>query len=308
MTAAWVAAGVRARAITQRRLGRPAALALAAEPGLDAAVEALTRSTYQHDVRQGQTLAQAQHAVAQTALWNVRVLAGWLPRDGVQAVRALAGALEIANTVDLLQRLRGRDDVPEPFPLNGLATAWMRLRTARDPEQLRQLLAMSAWGDPGSTDPATVRLQMSAVLADRVMGQVPEAAGWAAGSTALVLARGVAAGRELPPSTRAAFERVVGRLAVRAGSLEQLVDSLPGSARWALLGIQDPGDLWRAEARWWASVQRDALALVRAGGGGRRIAVGAVALLAVDAWRTRAALELAARGGSPEPEDLDAVA
>jgi hypothetical protein len=35
---------------------------------------------------------------------------------------------------------------------------------------------------------------------------------------------------------------------------------------------------------------------------------GIVALLAADAWRARAALELAARGGSDAPELFDAVA
>jgi hypothetical protein len=46
---------------------------------------------------------------------------------------------------------------------------------------------------------------------------------------------------------------------------------------------------------------------VRHAGTGRGVLVGAVALLAVDAWRVRAALEVAARGGGPT-EALDAVA
>ena len=41
-----------------------------------------------------QTLAQAQQAVAATLLWDLRAPAGWLPRDGVDWLRVLAGWFE----------------------------------------------------------------------------------------------------------------------------------------------------------------------------------------------------------------------
>jgi hypothetical protein len=46
-------------------------------------------------------------------------------------------------------------------------------------------------------------------------------------------------------------------------------------------------------------VEGDAFRLLRRAGAGRPVVCGAVALLAVDAWRVAAALELAARGGRP---------
>ena len=47
--------------------------------------------------------------------------------------------------------------------------------------------------------------------------------------------------------------------------------------------------------------------MARQGGADAKTLVGTVARLAVDAWRVRAALELAARGGRTV-EDFDAVA
>jgi hypothetical protein len=73
------------------------------------------------------------------------------------------------------------------------------------------------------------------------------------------------------------------------------------------LGVEDPDALWEAEARWWARVDHEGAALARRPVAGRPSIVGATALLAVDAWRVRAALELAARGGGPT-EVLHAVA
>jgi hypothetical protein len=46
-------------------------------------------------------------------------------------------------------------------------------------------------------------------------------------------------------------------------------------------------------------VEQDGLRLLRAPGMGREVVLGAVAVMAYDAWRTRAALGLAARGGTP---------
>ena len=48
-----------------------------------------------------------------------------------------------------------------------------------------------------------------------------------------------------------------------------------------------------------ARVEQDGLRLLRAPGLDRRAVLGAVAVMACDAWRIRAALELAARGGAP---------
>ena len=59
------------------------------------------------DVRVDQTLAEAEDAVGRTLLWHLRVLAGWLPRTGVDQLRLLAGWFELANVDDQVHRLAG---------------------------------------------------------------------------------------------------------------------------------------------------------------------------------------------------------
>ena len=92
-----------------------------------------------------------------------------------------------------------------------------------------------------------------------------------------------------------------------ARTLSELSRRVPSGARRALEGVEDPDDLWEAEARWWARLDREGAALARRPIPGRPSIVGATALLAVDAWRVRAALERAARGGG-STEVLHAVA
>lgn len=307
MTAGWVAVSVRARAMTSRRLGRDGARRLAASASLDDAVNALARSTYGHDVRAGQPLPDAQRAVIDTTAWNLRVLAGWAPREGVGMLRVLLAALEVFNTVDHLRRLSG-EPVPSPYRLGGLSTAWLRLQQTTSAEEVRAVLATSAWGDPGAESPRAVGLSMQAALADRVMAAVPEASAWAAGGLALLVVRElVPEPRELPAGAQAAALRVLGPAAVGARGLPELVAALPNPAQWTLSDVAHPADLWRAEARWWTRVDHEGLAMVRRPGAGRQAIVGAAAALAADAWRVRGALELASRGGTLT-EDFDAVA
>lgn len=307
MSAGWVAGSVRARAMTRRRLGRAAVRQLAASPSLESALSALAHTPYGNHVRPGQTLAEAQRAIVSAVAWNMRVLAGWTPRDGVTILRALMAAVEAANVQDHLRVLAG-DEAPAAFALGGLATAWPRLRHTATVSELRRGLAASPWGDPGSTDPLAIGLALRTALADRVIAAVPAAGQWAAGATALLVVREVVlAGRQLPAQARLNASRVVGPAAVAAGGLPALVAALPNSARWALAGVDDPMDLWGAEVRWWARVDRDGVGLARRARAGPEVLVGAVGMMAVDAWRARGALELAARGGGPL-EAFDAVA
>ena len=92
MSTGWVAGSVRARALARRRLGAAAARQLAASGSLADALRVLSATHYGREDLRGQTLAGAQHAVARTVLWDLRVLAGWLPRDG-RPVAAHAGGL-----------------------------------------------------------------------------------------------------------------------------------------------------------------------------------------------------------------------
>lgn len=302
----WVAVSVRARAMTQRRLGRRGSAALATSTSLDEGLALLGQTAYGRTVRPGQDLAEAQRAVTAAWLWNVRVLAGWSPRQGVVLLRPLVATLEIANTLDHLQRLRGHVP-PPPYQLGGLSTAWPRLARASSAADLRTVLAASAWGDPGDTSPRAVGLFMRAVLAERLVSLVPLAGSWAAGGLALTVAGLLDhdGGASLALGVPAA--RVLGRGPLQAPTLTALREALSGDARWALADIDDPTDLWRAESRWWTRVEQDATALVHHAGSGRAPVVGAVALMAVDAWRVRAALERAADGGRVV-EAFDALA
>lgn len=311
MTAGWVAVSVRAQAMTSRRCGRDGAARLAATGSVEAAVEMLSASTYGHDVHPGQDLATAQRAVVQTVVWNLRVLAGWSPREGVTLLRALVAWLEIANTLDQIEALQGRE-VPAHYRLGGLGTAWSRLREASDVAGLRSVLTASPWGDPGGDSPRAIGLSMQAAAADRLVAVVPEVTALAGGGVALLLARQLGSADPQVPAPPAAFRasaaRVVGRSAVTANNFVDLAEALPGNSRWAVAEVAGNGELWRAEARWWRRVDHDGMALVRRSTPGRAVLVGSVAVLAADAWRVRAALERAARGGGPGEEDFDAVA
>lgn len=313
MSAAWVAGSVRARAMTRRRLGSAAVRSLAASPSVDEALSSLAHTPYGHDVRTDQTLAGAQRAVVETFLWNVRVLAGWVPREGVTILRILLGPLEITNVHEHLLRLEGTEarlagtEAPAPYRLGGLSTAWPRLSRTTSVEELRQVLATSSWGDSGGGTPRDVTLAMQTSLADRTMSAIPAAGAWAAGATALLLARvGALEHRRLPARAENEASRIVGPAAIAATTLPDLAAALPSWARWALADIHEPADLWQAEARWWTRVEHDGFALARGATAGPEVLIGAVAMMAADAWRVRAALELAARGGQPL-EVFDAV-
>ncbi len=298
MSAGWVAASVRARAMARRRLGPDGARRLATAPGLDAALGVLAGSTYGHDVRPGTGLGEAQRAVVATLVWNLRVLAGWCPREGVTVLRVLAAPVEVGDVVDRAEAMAGRP-APAPYALGALAGTGPDVRAAGSPDDLRRALARSSWGDPGDVTPRAVALTMGAAAADRVVALVPEAAAWAAGQAALVLAREILLdGRPVPAVARTLVGRVLGPAAPEAATLADLRRVLPTAARWALPASDDPADLWRGERHWWQTVEDEAARLLRHPTPGRQVLVGAAALGAVDAWRVRGALELADRGGT----------
>jgi hypothetical protein len=311
-----VAGTVRATALARRRLGAAGARELAASSDLDEALASLARSPYGHDVRVTHTLAEAQRAAGDTLLWHLRVLSGWLPRGGTEVVRLLAGGFEVANADEHVAGLGGRLAGPT-FQLGMLETAWSRLRQARSMNEVQDVLARSAWGDPGAATPWSVHVGMRLAWADRVASGVPEAAGWARAAAALlVLRETVLADRALPGPLAARATYLLGPAVVAAvsgapSSLPRVAALLPGDVRWVLEGVDRPEDLWRASVGWWRRVEQDAFGLLRHAGFDRAPVVGAATLLAVDAWRVRAALEVAARtpsGGPAVLEAFDAVA
>ncbi len=305
MTAAWVAGSVRAKALARRRLGAAAAHALAQAGSFTAAVEVLARSPYGQRIPVDATLAQAQRGIAETLLWHLRVLAGWLPAAGAEILRAFAGGFEIANIDEHLQGMQGREAEP-PFRLGSLATSWPQLATAGTPGELRAALAQSPWGDPGGETPLELQLGPRLRWAETLASLVPQAEPWVCGAVALLVARELAAGRGLPPSARTIAARLIGTVPSGLSFLD-LASRVPPRASWALENVRAADDLWAAEVAWWQRVRRDGTRLLNSSGFGNDRVVGVVAVLAADAALVRGALELAARPGIA-PEVLDALA
>jgi hypothetical protein len=297
MSAGWVAGSVRARALARRRMGAEATRQLASCSSLGDALRALAATRYGANIQPEQALAAAQREIASAVLWNLRVLAGWLPPDGLRLLRTLGAWFEVANVDELLQVIAGRPADPE-FRLGALATAWPRLRQARSNGELRSALAASPWRDPGGETVHAVRLGMRTQWAVRAAALGDPARTWAAGAAALlVTGERFAAGRPVDLAVMGGALDLLGPPAYRASTLAELADGLPARAKWVLAGITAPADLWRAEQTWVARVEQDGLRLLSASSLDSEVVLGAVAVMACDAWRTRAALEVAARGG-----------
>jgi hypothetical protein len=305
----WAAGGVRARALARRRYGAAAASSLASCGSLTQALERLAATPYWHDVRVGMSLEEAQFAVSATALWHYRVLGGWVPSQGVQLLRILAAGFEIANADGLLRSFRngsGREDAVPAYRLGALATVWPRLEHARSAPALRTLLAASPWGDPGDESPWAVRVGMRLAWAHRAVMLLPTR--WVLGATALLVARErFATGHVFAPAAQRTAESLLGAPAMAEGTLTGFVTALPRDAAWALSGVTETTGLWLAEAGWWRQVERDAFHDLRTTQLDPATLVGSAAVLGVDAWRVRAALEIATRGGDGR-EVFDVVA
>ena len=351
MRSDWVAASVRARSMAQRRVGAGTCRGIAGSHNLRTALDRLADSAYADEVESARTLAAAQRATRRTVLWQLRVLAGWLPASGARLVRSAAAAFEADNILSLALQLRreqtvqgaqaaqpvqaaqaaqpvqqmqtplnradsnpGPDPNPgsgsggdqQPFELGGLATAWPRLRTAASAEELRSALASSPWGDPGPD--AALSDVLTVVWLRRLANEAPTARSWAASTGALLSARLVLVDGSAPGERLLSLLRpLIGTGWVGAGSPDTLRAALPPGTAQVLNGLQIPTELWRAEAMLAARVEMDGFRLLRAGLPGPDVVLGAMAVLAVDAWRVRAALAAAAvNAGSSEV--LDAVA
>ncbi len=299
LTPGWVAGSVRARNMLARRIGREQARRLAVAGSLDDALAELSASAYGRFVQPGMDLARAQRGIAETALWHVRVLAGWSPPGAIEAIRALAAWFELANIEDHLVYLAG-GEAPTPFVLGGLATAWERVAETRTPSEARAALAGSPWGDPGADDLAGVLLGLRLAWARRLLDSLDDVGPWVQGAVALLVARELFLAGRAPDELLARRPRDIGTAWAQAGSLRALRDALPAEAAWVLDGVEEPADLWSAEVAWWRRVELDAEALAHAPLMGEQWVVGTIVLLGVDAWRAAGALESAARGGTAD--------
>lgn len=302
----WTAGSTRARLLAGRALGRDGARRLAGSPTLADALDALTDTPYGHDVAGGMGLAGAQRGVAATALWQTRVLAGWLPPTGGEMLRDLAGWWELQNIEDHAATLEGASP-GEPFDLGALASSWPRVAATRTREELRRALAASVWGAPAGEGFPALGVSLRLSWARRVAARVPSASAWVAPWAVLVVARDLFAGARALPAAGVAHVPDLGISWRADDDLAAFARRLPPEQRWVLDSVGEAAHLWRAEARWWGVVDAEARGVLRRVSPGPQVPVAAVAVLGVDAWRVQAALELATRGGEPV-EAFDAVA
>ncbi|WP_141585781.1 hypothetical protein [Actinomadura sp. WMMA1423] len=307
MSAGFVAGQVRARALARDVLGAERARVVAQAGSLPEALAGLSATPYGKGLPAAPELDAAQHAVAGSLLWRLRVLAGWLPPRAVIAMRTMAGWFEVANIDGLLQRLAGRP-AEEPYALGALATAWPVLADAPDTASVRERLAATPWGDPGAADPYGIRLFLRLSWASRVSSLGARAGDWAAGAAAVLVAgERFGEGRGLPERSSGRAARLLGRAALEAPTLPAMAGRLGRNARWSLEGIEDAAGLWRAESRCWRRLEQDGESMLRGSAFGVDQVVGAVAVMAADVRRVRAALEAATLGGG-SVEAYDEVA
>jgi hypothetical protein len=303
MSIGWVGASVRARLLLRRRIGPERAARLASSRSLRDALLGLAGTAYGRELDPGVDLEAAQRAVAASTLLHLRLLSGWLPPGRAELLRSLGAWYELRNVEDRLAYLNGAE-LRAPFDLGGLASAWPGASQALSPVELREALARSAWGDPGGESTEEIHLGLRVSWASRVLAVAPEIRDLVAGALALLLARELfVTGRpvELLLTPRIAS---VGSDWALARTFDELAALLPAQASWALRGIDGPNQLWAAEVGWWARVEEEGEKLVRRSRAGRDAVAGAVLLLAVDTWRTAAALAGAQGGGADVGEVL----
>ena len=295
MKPAWTAGVTRARLLLNRAIGPGLASTVAASPSLADGVAALAGSAYGERVRAGEDLAAAQRSVADTLLWHLRILAGWLPAGGGALVRALAGWFELANIDARMAALASDGREPPPFVLGTLATAWRAVEPAHTIEELAGAVG-AAWALPAAGSPAELAIGLRVAWARRVQDSAPDAAEWVAGAGALLVARELLVAHSHDHQAQLLLYPGIDERVLAARTLAELRSALAPRARWSLATVSEPAELWRAELGWWDRVQDDANALLRHIDDEAAV-LAAVALLAVDAQRTVRALQSAAQGG-----------
>ena len=300
---AWTAGTTRAQLLLERRVGREQAHVIASSVSLADGLGALAGSAYGERVRPGDGLLAAERGVAETLLWHLRILAGWLPAAGAALVRTLAARFELENIDARLAALTADGREPPPFVLGGLATRWHRIEQARTVEEIGAALADSAWGTQAGHSAAELAIGLRVSWARRVWEAAPEAADWVLGASALLVARELLVAGSRAQVTQLRRLPGIRAEALDASTIGELRAALPARAAWALADVSDPSELWRAELEWWLRVEQESGALRRSREQ-RAVVVAAVALLAVDAQRTARALSAAAHPGGSELAEL----
>lgn len=308
MTAGWVAASTRGRALLTRTIGADVARSIATAESWPSARDHLRNTVYGTELAPTADRRDARRAAGTATAWQLRVLAGWLPPASSGLARAFAAPMEIANIEAHVAQLATAATAPPPIPLGTLGLAWAAVAKQRSADQVRVALTRSAWGDPGGADRATIALGLHVAWARRLARQAPVAATWARGGAALLAAREqFSFDRAIPEVTGRELDRLLGTAWRDASTTPELTDRLPKSARWIFTGVASADDLWLAEITLVRRVTTDSQRVATAARNRRDTVAAIMALLLVDLWRVDAAIEAAGR--TPlVTEAFDAVA
>ncbi len=312
MTAGWIAPAVRGDALLRRSVGAEGASAIARADDWPTARAMLATTVYGRGLPAGADRSTAEIIAERAAVWQIRVLAGWLPPGGAALARLAVAPFEIAIVDRRLGRWSGGEDRDAPaeatIDLGTLGTAWPAVARAASPSEVRSVLRRSSWGDPGGDDRASVALGLRVAWARRSIHLDPMVRPWALGAVAVLAARErFAFERSVAATTAVSIDRLLGAGWRHTDDLEAFRRRLPEPARWALTGVDDPAQLWRAELAVLARVGRDAGPVAAVRRPSRTTVIAILALVVVDTWRVTAAIEAAGRGAAGR-EVFDAVA
>jgi hypothetical protein len=306
VTAGWVAATTRGRSLLGRTLGAEGARAIATAASWEQGRDRVATSIYGNGLAPHADRETAHRTAIAATTWQLRVLSGWLPPDGGGLARLAAAPIEIINIEGHLARLGG--DGANPIHMGSLGVAWPRVGHTTSVEQVRSVLARSAWGDPGGTDRSVLAVGLRVAWARRLSHMLPSARTWALGALAVLIARErFVFEREIEAITATELDRLLGLQWRAATEIAELAERLPRSARWSLDGIDSPTEVWKAETAILRRVVEDARHRAISGRYDRETMADILALLLVDLWRVTAAIEGSGRGVAAI-EVLDAVA
>jgi hypothetical protein len=292
--------------LAARRLDPGSRRAIGQASGLSEAVRLLGATSYGHRLHPNMSLVEAQHAIGDTTLWHLRILAGWLPPRGGEDLRVVAGWFEMQNLTNLIVGLAYSRAVPAPYRLGSLGSAWPQAAAANSLSDLVPLLAVSEWQSSGGTGALElirgIRLGWGRRISEAFSGH-PD---WGHGFEAVELAKD----RLLEPSLPGTALRLPSRLdkASRTTVLDDLRSSLPRDASWVLTDIDTPDDLGRAEDAWWNRMAADSEVMTRDRHLGRDRVIGAAMALLVDCRSTQGMLAAAWRRPDVSEEMLHASA
>ena len=145
MSGEWIDGDVRARALAAADVS-DIADRVAATPDLESACALLGPTKWGHRIGEAATVEAAQRMIFEALLWQMRILAGWLPSEGVEAVRCCVLWFEIRNIEDRLAYFGGAP-AEAPYELGRLGIISKRLAGTSNGADIRRLMAASAWGD-----------------------------------------------------------------------------------------------------------------------------------------------------------------